>query len=319
MAFKSLADKSKDSVQEMLDESKKGRKKKAGTAVMTMADVEKLYAEEAKAAAEAAPVSGGVPMVSLKGEQFQIGETFLPDPLEAIVVAEVMQNIYYDSPYNADNPTSPGCFAMALAVKGAEGQMTSHETSPNRQGGVDFKCQGCEMNQFGSAEIGKGKACSNYRKLALVMTSDPGFKDPDTPLTWATMSLPPTSLGDWGKFVMGLDRVEHRPPHGVVIKFTFDRRNPDANKRKRVIAVGYQNITDVTMAMRVNALRKELIDSGALTRPIPVDNYVPPGSKPTTATAKQGGRRIEQAKKKTPRPRAAPAQTKPGKKQAARF
>lgn len=312
MAFKKLADKTEAA------EPKGKAKKKAGTALMTMADVEAMYAIESKVAADAAPISGGTPMVSTKGEQFQIGENFLPDPLECIVVAESLLNVYYDTPYEAENPVSPACFATAPAQKGADALMVSHETSPNRQGGVDFKCQGCEMNQFGSAERGKGKACGNYRKLALVMPSDPGFEDHDTPLTWASMSLPPTSLGDWGKFVMGLDRVEKRPPHGVIVKFTFDRKNPDEQKRKRVIAIGYQPIKDVAMAMKVNELRKEIIESGVLVKPLPVDNYVPPGAKrPTTAQGRARGN--APGKKQAPRPRAAAATKGPAKKQAARF
>jgi hypothetical protein len=294
--FKKLADKTKK------------EKKSKSTALISMAELEKMYATEAKQAAEAAPIAGGVMTISLEGEQFQIGEQMLPDQIDVIVVAEVMVNVYYDSPYDKNDPSSPACFAVALANKGADAIIASHESSPNRQGGVDFKCQSCEMNKFGSAAQGRGKACTNRRKLAVVFSNDPALQNDDE-LKWCVMNLPPTSLGDWGKFVLGLDRVEHRPPHGVTTRFEFDRRNPDAQKRKRVIATGYQKITDVRVAMKINALRKQLLDSGELVQPLPVDNYRDPSApkKPTTAKVV-----------KTVKPKAAPAKgVKNGR--AARF
>lgn len=285
----------------------KQARKKAG-ALVSMKEMEKWYAERGKAAAEAAPIAGGVPVISTKGEQFQIGDNLLPDELQLIVVAEALLNVYYDSEYDPANPTSPACFAVMPAEKGAETKIVSHETSPNRQGGVEFKCQGCEMNQFGSAERGKGKACGNYRRLAVVFADDPKLRDGSETPTWGILNLPPTSLGDWGKFVQGLERVEHRPPEGAIIKFTFDRKNPDSQKRKRVIAIGYQLIQDVGVAMKVRELREEILASGALVRPLPVDNYVDPGAKqPTTARGRVATAKAKNGAK-LQRPRAAPAE-----------
>lgn len=291
-------------------------KRSKSTALVSMADIEKMYAVESKAAAEAAPISGGVPIISTKGEQFQIGETILPDELQLVVVAEGLLNTYYDSEYDSANPMPPACFAVAVADKGVEQRIVSHELSPDRQGGTDFKCSGCEMNQFGSAEKGKGKACQNYRRLCVVFAEDPALNGQGD-LKWGYLNLSPTALGDWGKFVQGLDRAEHRPPHGCIIRFTFDRKNPDAQKRKRVIAVGYQLIRDVAIATKINNLRKEIIESGALTRPLPVDGYVPPDARKGRHVEARG-RASRKPAAKTTRPRAAPrADAKPSKKQAA--
>lgn len=265
-------------VKKLVDKSKA---KKKGGALVSMKEIEKMYAMESRASAEAAPIAGGVPVISTKGEQFQIGENLLPDEIEVIVVAEGLINAYYDSPYEEGGENrSPACFAVALAEKGVDSKITSHESSPNRQGGKEFKCQGCEMNKFGTAERGKGKACGNRRRLAVVFADDPALKAGEGDLTWGFLNLPPTSLGDWGKFVTGLDKVEHRPPHGVVTKFAFDRKNKNANLRKRVIAIGYQRISDPSTAMMINKLRKDLIDNGSMVTPLPVDGYVEPGSKP---------------------------------------
>lgn len=302
--------------------SDKTKKAKKGGALMSMKDIEKMYAVDAKAAADAAPVVGGVPIISTRGEQFQIGENLLPDVLELIVVAEGVLNIYYDSEYDPDNKAPPACFAVAVADKNVDATIVSHETSPNRQGGKDFKCLGCEMNAYGTAERGKGKACANKRNLAVVFADDKAIKSGEGTPTWGFLQLPPTSLSDWGKFIQGLDRVERRPPHGVIIKFTFDRKNPNERLRKRVIAIGYQKIDDPRTAMSVNALRKEILESGALTRPIPVDGYVAPGEKkPVVARGKAAPAKKRAAidskastKGKSPGARAAE-----GKKRAAAF
>lgn len=264
-----------------LAKAKKEKKSKsAGTALTSMKDIEDMYAVDAKAAADAAPIAGGPPLISTKGEQFQIGENLLPDTLELIVVAEGVLRTYYDSDYDPDQKSPPACFAVAVAEKNVDSMIVSHESSPNRQGGKDFKCQGCEMNVFGTAERGKGKACGEYRRLAVVFADDKALSSGEGNITWGYLNLSPTALGDWGKFVQGLDRVERRPPHGVVIKFTFDRKNQKEQLRKRVIAIGYQKISDPSVASRIIKLRKEILESNVLTRPIPVDGYVAPGSKP---------------------------------------
>jgi hypothetical protein len=261
------------------DKTKKAKASK-GTALMSMKDIEDMYAVDAKVAADAAPVAGGPPLISTKGEQFQIGENILPDMLELIVVAEGVLRTYYDSDYDPDQKSPPACFAVAVADKNVDATIVSHESSPNRQGGKDFKCQGCEMNAFGTAERGKGKACGEYRRLAVVFSDDKALSSGEGNITWGYLNLSPTALGDWGKFVQGLERVERRPPHGVIIKFTFDRKNPKEQMRKRVIAIGYQKISDPGVASRILKLRKEILESNTLTRPIPVDGYVAPGSKP---------------------------------------
>lgn len=308
-------------LKKLADKTKKEKKAKGG-ALISMKELEKMYALESRASAEAAPVAGGVPIISTRGEQFQIGDNILPDVIELIVVAEGLLNIYYDSEYDPDNKAPPACFAVAVAEKNADAKIISHETSPNRQGGKDFKCMGCEMNIYGTAERGRGKACANKRNLAVVFADDPAILNGEGTPTWGFLQLPPTSLSDWGKFVTGLDRVERRPPHGVITKFTFDRKNPKEQLRKRVLAIGYQKISDPRTAMNVNKLRAEILESGALTRPIPVDGYVAPGEKP--AVVARG--RAAPAKKRAAVESKAPAKGKSpgaraseGKRRAAGF
>jgi hypothetical protein len=257
-------------------------KSSGSQALVSMADLEKMYQSEAKAAVAAAPAPEGVPRISTKSEMFTIGETQLPDPLEVIVVADAHLNVWYPEAYDPDSPAPPGCFALAPALelneegKGKEGTgesaMHAHPTSPLMQGGIhDHDCATCEMNQFGSAEVGRGKACGNQRQLAVVMATDPALKGDSKEMpAWAILGLSPTALSPWGKFVAGLAKIEGRPPHGVIVTFTFDKRNKDERRRKAVVASGYKLITDIGMAMKIQALRKDILESKALLRPLPI-------------------------------------------------
>jgi hypothetical protein len=292
----------------------KGGKKQKGGALVSMKDLESLYAAQAKAAAQAAPVAEGPPRISAKDQVFWVGEQVLPDPLEVIVVADAHLNVYYTTEYDPENKTPPACFALAPALElgddGApkagtgEKAMAAHPTSPDAQGGpskdgLEHPCQTCEMNAFGSARIGKGKACANNRKLAVVLANDPALLDETKELKWAELTLSPTALSPWGKFVNSLSKIEGRPPHGAVVQLSFNKTDQDERKRKAVVPIGYRLIDNVAVAHRVMKLRQEVLDSGALLRPLPVDI----ADKPKAAKAKpqpKGGKPAA-AKKKAAR------------------
>lgn len=266
-------------------------KKSPGTALVSMKDLERYYAEDAAAAARAAPASGGIPRISSNNQTFQVGEQVLDDPLNLIVVADSLLNIYYDRDYDPNEKIPPACFAVSDATEGAAEHMHAHPTSPNIQGGPnDHDCAGCEMNRFGSAERGKGKACSNTRQLAVVMVDDPGFKDGGE-LKYAILQISPTGLTPWGKYVQGLAGIVKRPPWGVVTQFSFNRKDPVEQRRKAVIPLSYKVITDVAVASKIKELRKQITDSKILLRPIPVGDYVAPGKKKPAAAKKPASKR----------------------------
>lgn len=263
-------------------------KKTPGTSLVSMKDLEALYASDATAAVAAAPVAEGAARITANDYQFSVGETVLPDPLNVIVVAEALQHVYYDSKYVPGEKKPPACFAVGPATDAGDKVMHAHPTSPNIQGGTDnHDCVGCEMHKWGSAEKGKGKACTTNRQLAVVMADDPAFENGGE-LKYAILSISPTGLSPWGKFVQGLAGILKRPPHGVVTQFSFNKKDPVEQRRKAVIAIGYKPITDVGMAQKVNALRKTLLETKALERPMPVDGYEKPGSKP----AAKGGKAL---------------------------
>jgi hypothetical protein len=286
-----------------------GPKVKGRTGLISMKEIEKLYQSEAsEAAAAAPPPAEGVPRIVGKDGTFYLGEQVLPSPLNLIVIADAHLNVWYPDAYDPDSPSPPGCFALAPALQKdasgvdvvgtGEAALHAHKTSPKIQGGAnDHDCATCELNKFGSAEVGRGKACANQRVLAVVMADDPAFKTNEA-LTWATLTISPTGLSPWGKFVTSLSKIERRPPHGAVIQFDFNRRDPVEQKRKAIIAAGYQLIQDPAVAMKVNALRRELLESKVLLRPLPVEVRE---KVPTKGKAAQKGKSKDKVKARAAR------------------
>lgn len=295
----------KTNVPALPDETTAKGKRSKSKAVATMADIEKMYAVEANEAAAAAPLTEGVPRVTAKDGNFWLGEQDLGDTLEAIVVADAHLNVLYDpdEEYDPENPSAPWCFALAPALQlnaageavvgTGEAALGAHPNSPKPQGGAQegngpaHPCTGCEMNAFGSATRGRGKACHNTRQLCIVVPDDPAFTDGTGDPKYAVLGLSATGLGPWAKFVQGLSKVEKRPPHGAIIKFGFNKKDPDERKRKAVIPMGYRLISDVRVATKVNALRRTILESKILLRPLPTEVRA---KNPKAAKGKKAGK-----------------------------
>ncbi len=104
----------------------------------------------------------------------------------------------------------------------------------------DF-CKTCEKNEWASANTGKGKACKNQRRLALITAGNLDSKtreftpilDPDhyTNSAVGYLKVPPTSIAGYATFVKQLFAGTKRPPHGV---FTRVKVAPHPKKQLEV-------------------------------------------------------------------------------------
>lgn len=256
------------------------KKPRGGGALVAL---EQQLAADAAAAAAKEPVSGGMTIRTDK-KKFTYSDTVLPSPLEVIVLAQAYYNAYYDTPYDPEDPQPPACFAVAQEAD----QLTRHEKAPRSPVGEGTACALCPMNAFGTADVGRGKACNNYRRLAVVMADDPALEG-EGDLTWATLSIPPTGLGQWSKYVKGLAKLENRPPHGVVTSFGFD---PERNT-PCVIAIGYDKLTRPEVIQKVLAARQRVLEENALlSTPDPApraprpDKKVVKGKKPAPSSGR---------------------------------
>lgn len=202
-------------------------KKSTGT---SLALWDEEMARDAKMAAgtEASAMGGG--FYSIRGSVLSFGSNPLPDNQMAVIIADsLLLNEYYDTPFEEQSSEvrTPACFAIATERgPNAEASMQPHDEAADPQSEM---CKGCDMNRFGSAERGRGKACGNKRRLAIIPAGDLGrgggkgdlelYEDDfirDSAFGW--LNVPPTSTIAYASYVSMLDSTFHRAPYAFVTK-----------------------------------------------------------------------------------------------------
>ena len=196
------------------------------------------------------------------------------ETLEVVIVDFVSSNLFYDGPFDRDNPQPPGCFAIGPEPP----LLVPSPNSPNKQAET---CSSCPNNQFGSALTGKGKACKNTRLLAL-MPASAIDSDDEAPI-WI-MSVPPTSLKAYDSYVHLLAAKHKTVPIGVVTEISLDPANTFASPRFRVVRPLQPKELGPFMERREEA-------NGRLTAEPDVSQYVPPRAAGGRNTPVARGRR----------------------------
>ena len=114
--------------------------------------------------------------------------------LTGVILYNHMTNSYWPegSEYNDDTP--PLC------------QSADGKTGCGTPGGL---CSVCRLNQFGSAENGKGKACKNMRTLYLLRSGD---------VMPIMLTLPPTSIKPFRQFVNSVFTLRKRATYGSLVQ-----------------------------------------------------------------------------------------------------
>jgi hypothetical protein len=167
--------------------------------------LEKELAKYAQEAAAQAPVVSGR-YISTQGGHFSYQGANLGDQLSVVVLDTAYDNAFYTEAFDPDNPQPPVCFAIGKI----EADLKPSAQAPKPQAA---RCAECRYNQFGTAEVGKGKACKNVIRLALLPYDASGnLKDAES----ALLKLMPTAVRPWGAYVRKLTALEGRPPFGVV-------------------------------------------------------------------------------------------------------
>lgn len=236
---------------------------------------------EEQLAKEAAEIAKRIAAPSGDRIRFNANRAFITpdglegDTLEVVVVDFISTNLFFDGPYDRDNPSPPGCFAL-----GPEPAMLiPSDNSPNKQSET---CSTCPNNQFGSAPNGKGKACKNTRLLALMPAS--AIAGDEAAPIWI-MSVPPTSIKAFDSYVHGLAIKNKTIPIGVITQLTLDPNNTFASPRFDVVRPLQGNELEVFMTRREEANQRLMIEPD-------VSQYVPPKPAGTRGpTPVQRGRR----------------------------
>lgn len=209
-------------------------------------------AKHAEAAAVMEANAGGGQFFSIKGGVLSWQDSPVANNQMAVIILDsVLENVYYEGPYDPDVLQSPLCFAFGRDDK----TMAPHAMVIEAGNQQHNQCTGCENNEFGTAIVGKGKACRNTRRLCMIPagTLDANgrfqlFQEEEHFISAAAgyMKLPVTSVKGYASFVKQVAGALGRPPFGIVTKVKVV---PDAKNQFKITFEPLVNVPDEVMGI----------------------------------------------------------------------
>lgn len=197
--------------------------KKATTTALIKWD-ERFATAASEAVKTAAAVGGGGNFLSFKSgilsfQKLQENTEKKNNAIEVIILDYVLENQWYYQPFDEKNPMSPSCYAFGRAQR----DMVPHEDVENP---VNPQCHGCPNKEFGTADRGKGKACGDVMRLAMIRADE----DIETAQIFYA-KLPYFSTLEWVKYLKSLQDTSQRHPMCFVTELSA---TPDPQSQFRI-------------------------------------------------------------------------------------
>lgn len=188
---------------------------------------------------------GGLAAVSTRGGVLKVGDQEMPGNRMCVLILDaVRENTYYGRKFDPEHSLPPICYALGRDEREMRPHTAMKEHSFFEAQSSD--CASCPMAEWGSSPTGRGKACSNRRRLLLLPAGDyvkvkgsrgeydlelyddeRHFEDADM----AVLKLPVTSVKNFTKYVSLVAKRYGRPPAGV---FTEIFVEPDPNSQYKI-------------------------------------------------------------------------------------
>ena len=212
---------------------------------------------------------GGGKFFSLQGGIIQYDGNPLPgNQMAVVILADIMENSWYDGPFDPSNPASPKCFAFGRHEDAMEPHVAVDQDEYfERQHDV---CKDCPRNEWGSAPQGRGKDCKNVMRLAMIPAGQYKpqgkgrnvtfeFEPYDDPTHFARaevafLKLPVTSVKNYAKYVKQLAADMGRPPWGVVTNIYLE---PDPKSQYKVMFEIVDTLDDELLPTVMNRHKAE--------------------------------------------------------------
>jgi hypothetical protein len=141
--------------------------------------------------------------ISLKsGTMSYGGNPIENNELDVIIIDAILENSFFPGKYDPKTPQSPICYAFGRADE----DMKPHENVEEPEAEA---CDGCPHNEWGSADVGRGKACKNVRRVAVILADvlekgAEAIADAEV----AYLKVPVTSVKAWAGYVNKLASVD---------------------------------------------------------------------------------------------------------------
>lgn len=239
-----------------------------------LVDISKKWEAQAVKAAAEVPATGGT-FLSTKAGILSYGDEVMPGNQVCVIILDaVLENTAYAAKFDENNPQPPVCYAFGRLDEQKE--MAPHpsmEAFPEHFIPHAESCGVCPLNEYGSADTGRGKACQNRARLALlpagyyspkrgsrdfdleVFTDPAHFKTADI----AHLKLPVLSVKNYFKFVADVAAAHRRPPHGVIARVYLE---PDAKAQFKVCFEMLEEVPDalaeIVMARNEEAMAQKI-------------------------------------------------------------
>ena len=254
---------------------------------------DEIWAQQAAAYAQQEQLQGGA-FLSTRGGKLMFGEEELPGNQACVIILDaVKENTYYSQAFDPDNAAAPTCYAFGRGPDDSE-----MSPDPSMQADLSYfvpqhsQCTGCQWNEWGSADKGRGKACQNRRRLAFIPAGSykPKPKSRDFELELydsakdlqamdlTQIKLPVLSVKNWSKYVNQLAQNFHKPPHAFITRLYLE---PDAQAQYKV---DFEMIEEVP-----DHLVRTVMDRHDAAVAAVIQGYKPPQEKPPAHTENPRG------------------------------
>lgn len=169
--------------------------------------------------------------------------------MSVVILDHILENKFYLGEFDPDVPQGPACYAFGRSDK----ELAPHEKASQPQ---HETCAGCDKNEFGSAEKGRGKACKNSRRLFCLPADALKTAQTVADASGGYLSLPVTSVRGWAQYVNSVAEVLHKPPLGVITEVAVV---PDPKSQFKVT---FRTAAEIKDGKLIHALltRAELVE-----------------------------------------------------------
>lgn len=229
------------------------------------------YADKSEAQEDTAVGGSGMKYFSLKSGVLSFDEAVMPhNKVPVVILDSIFEHAYYEGRYDPESPSPPTCFALGRD----EGELVPHKDVIERGQNPHDACEGCPMNEFGSADTGRGKACKNVRRLAMIPAGKFAKNGAFTMIEdeehyaeagLAFMRVPVTSTPAYKAYVKSLAANLRKPTFAVVTEISLV---PDP---KNQFAVKFEALDELPVELLDTVFKRVQEASAIIETPLNLD------------------------------------------------
>lgn len=162
--------------------------------------------------------------LSIRSGQLSYGGQDIEDnELRCVILGWIYENQFYEGRFDPNTPQVPSCYAFGTDYDAME----PHPKAENKQNDT---CAGCPNNEYGTSDTGRGKACKNVIRVALIAESD--LEDLDS-AELIYFKVPVTSVKNFTGYAKKELADKHKRPLWSVVTLLKVEKDADTQVKVR--------------------------------------------------------------------------------------